>query len=484
VLSPFVAWDETAPRPPSDGGLRRLGSGPVAPFCAVLLDLGPPGLGDGLVAGLAGPAGSVLARWDGAAGVVRIEVGGPDGTTVAGTAPLPPEPAEQVAVVVNENRVTVLVAPARGELRPVLTTRDPVRAALDLRDPAVLGSLEYAWGTAAGRPAEVRRVRAGLSGPAGVRDPQPVRRPDGTPFTRDGRLYLTLTSAGLGWFPHASWGVWTLDLADPRRLEQVGALFSLRDGLVLGDHAGHLVVDEDGGRTIVLVSSWGDHDTTRGVHVRHATTTEDLLTGVHVLETQRLALPTRASTWDPSLARVDGVWHLAFVECPSFTPRYSFHPALAVAAGPDYATGLRLVGADTTLEQAEGSLLTPVDGHWYLLASDGDARRHPVYDLRLRRLGDLPAPYGTNIPHPVVVRAGEGPDAPWWMVTFDGTAWAEDVLGYGTHGDFVVLAAPPGDRPPGIPGPDCGTRNAEAVSGCWAPQDVGPAPAGPDDTAV
>ncbi len=27
-----------------------------------------------------------------------------------------------------------------------------------------------------------------------------------------------------------------------------------------------------------------------------------------------------------------------------------------------------------------------------------------------------------------------------WMVTFDGTPWHEDVLGYGTHGDLVVLA--------------------------------------------
>ncbi|WP_369135569.1 hypothetical protein [Modestobacter sp. I12A-02662] len=442
VLSPFVAVDEAHPEAPRDGGLRLLGSGPVAPFCAVVLDLGPQGVGDGLVAGLSGTAGSVLARWDAAAGEVRIEVTEPDGVTVAGTAALYPEPAGQVAVVVNENQVTVLAASAGEELRPLLTSRDPVRAALDLRDPAVLGGLQYAWG-AGSSAAGVRRVRAGLSGPAGVRDPQVVRRPDGTPYVVDGRLYLTLTSAGLGFFQQAHWGVWTLDLADPARLEQVGALFSARDGLVLGDHAGHLVVDEPAGRTIVVVSSWGDHDTTVGVHVRHTTTGEDLLTGVHVLETERLDVPTEVSAWDPSLALVDGRWHLAFVECVTFTPRYTFHPALAVATGPDYADGLRLVAADTALEQTEGSMLTPIGARWYVLASDGDARRYPVYDLRMRRLGDLDAPYGTNIPHPAVVRAGEGRRAPWWMVTFDGTAWHEDVLGYGTHGDVVVMAARP-----------------------------------------
>ena len=26
------------------------------------------------------------------------------------------------------------------------------------------------------------------------------------------------------------------------------------------------------------------------------------------------------------------------------------------------------------------------------------------------------------------------------MVTFDGTAWCQQVLGYGTHGDFIVMA--------------------------------------------
>ncbi|WP_222266466.1 hypothetical protein [Modestobacter marinus] len=385
----------------------------------------------------------MLARWDAATGEVRIEVTGPDGVTVAGTAPLFPEPAGQVAVVVNENQVTVLAAPAGDALCPLLTSRDPVRTALDLRDPAVLGGLQYAWGAGGGSAAGVRRVRAGLSGPVGVRDPQVVRRPDGTPYVVDGRLYLTMTSAGLGFFQQAHWGVWTLDLADPARLEQVGALFSARDGRVLGDHAGHLVVDEPAGRTIVVVSSWGDHDTAVGVHVRHTTTSEDLLTGVHVLETERLDLPTEESAWDPSLALLDGRWHLAFVECLAFSPRYTFHPALAVATGADYAQGLRLVAADASLEQTEGSLLTPIGGEWYVLASDGDGRRYPVYDLRLRRLGDLAAPYGTNIPHPAVVRAGQGRRAPWWLLTFDGTAWHEDVLGYGTHGDFVVLGARP-----------------------------------------
>ncbi len=42
----------------------------------------------------------------------------------------------------------------------------------------------------------------------------------------------------------------------------------------------------------------------------------------------------------------------------------------------------------------------------------------------------------TNIPHPQLV---EDPAGGWWMVTFDGTQFAEHVMGYGGHGDVVLL---------------------------------------------
>ena len=413
--------------------------GPPAPFCAVVADVVRVDDGAGLVLGLAGGPVSVLARWTPTEHRITLEVTDGTGTEVIASAPAGQQAPGRLAFVLNENQVTLLGAPVDGDWQPLLTERDAVRARIDLRDPAVLGGLRYAWGTTGRGSADLGRVRAGISGPVGVRDPQVVRRPDGSPFVRDGKLYLTLTSAGLGFFQQAHWGVWTLDLTDPAELVQVGALFSARDGLVLGDHAGHVVHDEDTGRSIVLVSSWGDHDVHVGVHVRHTVTTEDVLHGVHVLATERLDLPTAASAWDPSLAHVDGRWHLAFVECTAFEPRYTFHPALAVADGPDYSQGLRLVGADRGREQTEGTLLQQLGRRWYVLASDGDAREYLVYDTRLVQVGTLDAPYGSNIPHPVLVRPREGRGAPWWLLTFDGTSWAADALGYGTHGDFVVL---------------------------------------------
>ncbi|MET1075041.1 MAG: hypothetical protein ABWY11_20505, partial [Umezawaea sp.] len=84
-----------------------------------------------------------------------------------------------------------------------------------------------------------------------------------------------------------------------------------------------------------------------------------------------------------------------------------------------------------------GPIIQRVGGRWYVFASDGDARQYPVYDLSMTRLGTLDAPYGTNIPHPVLLPVGRD----WWLITFDGTQFAEPVLGYGGHGDLIVMRA-------------------------------------------
>ena len=46
---------------------------------------------------------------------------------------------------------------------------------------------------------------------------------------------------------------------------------------------------------------------------------------------------------------------------------------------------------------------------------------------------------------------GRPGQAPWWLVSFDGTPWHEDVLGYGTHGDVLVMAGRPQEVHPPAP---------------------------------
>ncbi|RSN45195.1 hypothetical protein DMC64_20370 [Amycolatopsis sp. WAC 04197] len=427
IAPKFVQLDIRA-RP---GELAETRVRPRAPFATVTVEVPETGQ---VVAGLAGAGVSVLGTYDATTGQVGIEITTGGGSTVVKTAQADLRGPFGFAVVINENAVTVLADTGAG-WRPLLTERDQVRARIDLRDPAVLGKLGYAYGTRS--RTRLGRVRAGYYGQAGVRDPHVVQHADGRPYIRHGKLYLTMTNAGLGFFQQAHWAVWTLDLANPAKLEQVANLFFERDGVVLGDHAGQIVRDDARGRFILLMSSWGDF-AFNGVHVRHTATHADVLSGVHVLPTRRLALPTGVSSWDPALTRIHGRWHLAFVESPAQQPSFVFHPALAAAApGADYDSGLTLLGADLSVGQTEGTILQRVGGRWYLFASDGDAREYPVYDLRMRKLGTLNAPYGSNIPHPMLVRIG----GRWWLPTFDGTQYAEDVLGYGGHGDFILMRA-------------------------------------------
>ncbi len=444
IVAPgFVADEEPGGQPPHV--LVRSAHCPAAPYAAVEVAVtGTSGTTDRILAGLATADGEhVLAIYDCASGRVGIEVHRAGRTRLVRRKKVRLPDEFRMAFVLCENQVTVLVDTSDG-WRPVLTERNRVAALFDLRRPETLSEFRYAWGSRpsrsarqTSRPAEVGAVRSGLFGMTGIRDQHLVQHSDGRPYMRDGKVYLTATCAGMGFFRQAHWGVFTLDLADPTQLTQVGQLFSMRDGLLLGDHAGQVVRDDDNDRWIIANSSWGDFDLD-GVHVRHTTSTEDVLHGVHVLQTEATLLPTNVSSWDPGLTKIDDSWHVSFVESPSQKP-FDFHPALA-SGGAHWPGDLRLVGAATDLHQCEGPILTRLDDAWWLLASDGDAREYPVFTLGMSRGGRLDAPYPSNIPHPQLVPLEDGG---YLLVTFEGTQFAERVLGYGGHGDVVVMRGDP-----------------------------------------
>jgi hypothetical protein len=184
----------------------------------------------------------------------------------------------------------------------------------------------------------------------------------------------------------------------------------------------------------VATSSWGDFSP-GSIHVRHVSTDADVLSGVHVLDTEPTKMPTEHGTWDPAYTRLGDTWQVAFVESPSQDP-FDFHPALASTTADHWDEGLSLVAAADSLHQCEGPIIATVGDDTWLLASDGDDRNYPIFNLDGRRVGRLDAPYPTNIPHPQLI---PDPAGGWLMVTFDGKQYAEDVMGYGGHGDVVVL---------------------------------------------
>lgn len=290
---------------------------------------------------------------------------------------------------------------------------------------------------------------AGGFGQLGLRDLRLVSAADGTPVRDDGGLWLSATSAGPGFFDSGHTSLWRLS-PDTLELRHTGDLFFRRPDRpgVYGDHATHVV--RNGDRWLVATSTWGDFEepTTRAdrtgpstLRVTLATVdaSVDLLHGDHVLDTTELPLPTDGFTsvavWDPHLVREDDRWLVGYVSASRF---FRFHPALA--AGPSLDE-LTLLAAAPERRATEGTTLVRVDGELLVLASDGrDGRRgerarFPVFDIDLVERGALDAPYPTNLPWPTLARV----DDRWLMVAFNGVRAGGRLLGYGTHGDVVIM---------------------------------------------
>lgn len=353
----------------------------------------------------------LVARYDGSAAWLEVTAGGATTRHRSRRMAKPGGPVREVGLTLTGTHLTVL-------------TRGPgpwtARGRVDLRDR--VGTHAEDWLAALTADAAV----AGRFGQLGLRD---LRLVDGAP---QGRVLLSATSAGPGFFDTAHTSLWEVE---PRTLTltHLSDVFFRRPDKpgAYGDHATHVLRDRD--RWLVTTSTWGDFDAKhRPVSVTLASTDADLLSGAHLLDTAPLALPTdglrSVGVWDPHLARTDDGWLVGYV---SATRYFRFHPVLASGPSLDDLS-LRAAGAGS---QTEGTTLARLDGRWRVLASDGVARRYPVLDLDLRETGELAAPYPSNIPWPTLVPDGDS----WLLVAFDGRPCGGPLPGYGTHGDVVFL---------------------------------------------
>jgi len=488
-----------------------------APYCAVVAS----GVGERLV--LAWRSGTDLLEAVYADGSARLRVTTAGRTTEHRSRRFHrlDSPAEAVALTLTGAHLTVLTRAPGADW--VARARVDLAERLDPRDEAWLAALTVS------HDGPIEQLEAGGFGQLGLRDLRLASHPDGTAYRLDdGRAVLSATSAGPGFFDTAHTSVWALDPA-ALTLEHLSDLYFRRPDRpgVYGDHATHLVRDDDGTGPawLVATSTWGDFDANRAgasVAVTLARTDADLLGGAgpdeasceasrreHVLDTEPLALPTdgfrSVGVWDPHLVRTDDGWLVGYVSARRF---FRFHPV--VAAGPSLDR-LRVRGVDPKRTATEGTTLfrlvsrlaplapqpagehlppqpagehlpprpvgehlppRPVGEHlppqpagehlpprpaeeWVVLASDGrDGRRrqrerYPVFDLSMREIGTLTAPYPTNIPWPTLLPVSTGSTSgedELLMIGFDGTPRggstsarsARGLLGYGTHGDVVI----------------------------------------------
>ncbi|CAM4319231.1 hypothetical protein [Nocardiopsis rhodophaea] len=124
-------------------------------------------------------------------------------------------------------------------------------------------------------------------------------------------------------------------------------------------------------------------------------------------------------------------------------PELEFHPVLAVCeSGASLGEPMAVAARDRSARRTEGCVLRRAGTQWWALATDDAERRYKVYDLDLRPQGDIDAPYVSGGPHPQVFPVAETPGADWVLITFDGSQYAPDVLGYGTEGGLIVMRSP------------------------------------------
>jgi len=394
---------------------------------------------------LAWRSGADVLQAEYAAGRVRLHVttGGRTTTHASRRRARLPRPADDIALTLTGTHLTVLTRTGdeSWEARGRVDLSEPI----DTRDPAWLAGLYVEHDGA------VEVLEAGSFGQLGLRDLRVSTYADGTPYRlEDGRAVLAATSAGPGFFDTAHTSVWALD-TQTLALEHLSDLYFHRPtgSGVFGDHATHLVRVPTGSTTeghwLVATSTWGDFDSSRKdarVDITLARTEADLLDGEHVLDTEPLPLPTTGFTsvgvWDPHLVRTDDGWLVGYVSARRF---FRFHPVVASGPGLDR---LEVRGVDPRRRATEGTTLVRLGGDWLVMASDGrDGRRgqqerYPVFDLSMREIGALEAPYPTNIPWPTLVPVGADPGSELLMVGFDGRPWGGSLLGYGTHGDVVI----------------------------------------------
>ena len=259
----LVAWERT--------------TGFVAPYAAVETELGTHDVAGRVVAGFRGPGGLRLEGWyDGGRRLAGLDVTDAAGRTTHHRSRRhgrPDTPPEAIATTLTGRQLTVLT---RNDGTWTARARVDLTDRVATGDPEVLAGLEAdtAWlPRAPGDRSPVTSWRAGTFGQLGVRDVGLVTESDGTPVERDGLLFLTMTHAGPGFFDTAHTGVWSFD-PETLAVEHRGDLYLRRGGLVLGDHAVHLV--RDGDRWLLASSTWGDFDRTT-MAVTLATSTDDLL---------------------------------------------------------------------------------------------------------------------------------------------------------------------------------------------------------------
>lgn len=242
--------------------------------------------------------------------------------------------------------------------------------------------VKWSWGVYASRcqGASLLRAESFLSSGTGQADPQVVQNSDGTPYIKDGRLYLCLTTRGFEQIPDSYQGVYSLSLTGyDLRLE--GALFFTEgDGRMLGYHASKVVWD--GEKFLVITTTHGGEKHT----LAWAEAGCDILHGIHCLECHELDFPHRPSSGlkfgaeDPDFFydAEAGMWRLAYCALKGSSSSGSRSYVTFLCESKNW-NGPYEYMATSSKDDNTGTRITSVGGRRYVL-SGGSETTFYIYD--------------------------------------------------------------------------------------------------------
>lgn len=341
----------------------------------------------------------------------------------------------------NENSISMFLNKGNGW--EYINHAGSYKGVLDLTNPINMKDWYhgYAIFTNKANTVKLNSFRSGAFGQVGVRDHNLIRYTDGTPLIINNEVYLSATSGGVrNSIPGSHWSVFSMNLSSYEVKERAKILIK-REGLVLGDHAGNIVYDNNENCFHIFVSNWGDWTNVGPAKIVYGKCYNDLLNGIHVIDEVRyLNIPTTVagnSAYDPDVVKYDDKWHIFYTESSKTADTNSFS---AHVAGDTLDNLMQVADDRSALSGSyEGCKVQKIGGEWFVFSSNlTEYRCCKAEDMSF--VCNVKAPeIGNNSakPHFTIIPIPYGNKTKLIVVSFDNTQYSS--IGIHTRGNWYVF---------------------------------------------
>lgn len=288
----------------------------------------------------------------------------------------------------------------------------------------------------------VRAIRAGYFGAVALGDINPINElATAQPIIINNKIYFTASLAS----PNGSnlndacnntgLGVCTMDI-DSGKIEIKSILFGYLDTEVVCFRSSQVTFDEANNRFLALyVNSIDNANSFSGVKTRFGFTDENLLRGVHVLNTTEFTVDgAQVSCYDVAVIKENGVYYLATITNPSG----SYYPRFYSTTDFSSFTLLQSYPATTTFEGAKSAVLN--GQKVFLVGGSSSIRVYDMFGVFIRSFNQ-PTELSSQSPtsHPAIIPVARDGRTYYYYIGFDETTHGTSSFSYGTN--YIYIGA-------------------------------------------